>query len=77
MENRIFGGALYFVTLIDDHYRKLWGFSLKTKDEVLDAFKELHAIIEREKGRNLKAVRIDNGGEYMGLFESYCKLHGI
>ena len=25
----------------------------------------------------LKIVRADNGGEYMGPFESYCKLHNI
>lgn len=25
----------------------------------------------------MKCVRADNGGEYKGLFESYCRLHGI
>ena len=44
---------------------------------MLDAFKELHARLERETGRKLKAVRADNGGEYKGPFENYCKLHGI
>ena len=44
---------------------------------MLDAFKELHAIKEREIGRKLKADREHNGGEYRGPFESYCKLHGI
>ena len=38
---------------------------------MLDAFKELHARLEREIGRKLKAVRVDNGGEYKGPFESY------
>ena len=32
MQTRIVGGALYFVTFIDDHSRKVWGFALKTKD---------------------------------------------
>ena len=36
------------MTFIDDHSRKVWGFALKTKDQVLDSFKELHARIERE-----------------------------
>ena len=76
-QTRTVGGALYFVTFIDDHSRKVWGFALKTKDQVLDAFKELHARLERETGRKLKAVRADNGGEYRGQFENYCKLHGI
>ena len=50
---------------------------MKTKDRVLDAFKELHARLERETRIKLKAVKADNGGEYRGLFESYCKLHDI
>ena len=50
---------------------------MKTKDQVLDAFKEFHAILERETIRRLRAVRADNGGEYRGPFENYCKLHGI
>ena len=44
---------------------------------MLDAFKELHAIIEKEIRRKLKAIKADNGGEYKGPFESYCKFHGI
>ena len=48
MQTRIVGGALYFVTFIDDHSRKVWGFALQTKDHMLDSFKELHAILEKE-----------------------------
>ena len=77
MQTRTLGGALYFVTFIDDHSRKVWVFALKSKDQVLDAFKELHARIERETGRKVKCVRADNGGEYRGPFEYYCRLHGI
>ena len=77
MQTRPISGALYFVTFIDDHSRNVWGFALKTKDQVLDSFKELHAILERETRRKLKAIRADNGGEYKGPFESYYKLHGI
>ena len=77
MQTRTVGGAHYFVTFIDDHFGKVWGFSLKTKDQVLDAFKELHVVLERETRRKLKAIRADNGVEYKGSFENYCKLHGI
>ena len=48
MKTRTVGGALYFVTFIDDNSRKFWGFAFKTKYQVLDAFKELHARLERE-----------------------------
>ncbi|KAI4299912.1 hypothetical protein L6164_033332 [Bauhinia variegata] len=36
-----------------------------------------HASVERETSRKLKCVRADNGGEYRGPFERYCKDHGI
>ena len=77
MIEKSLGGAFYFVTFIDDHSRKVWVSLLKTKDQVLEAFKEFHAKVERETGQKLKCVRADNGGEYRGPFESYCKLHGI
>lgn len=34
-------------------------------------------MVERETGQKLKCVRVDNGGEYRGPFETYCKVHGI
>lgn len=77
MQTRTLGGALYFVTFIDYHSRKVWVFALKSKDQVLDVFKELHARVERENGRKVKCVQEDNGGKYRGLFEYYCRLHGI
>ena len=51
MQTRTLGGALYFVTFIDDHSRKVWAFALKSKDQVLEIFKYFHAQIERETGR--------------------------
>lgn len=77
MYERSIGGALHFVTLIDDHSRKVWLHLLKSKDQVLDAFKEFHALVERETGRKIKYVRSDNRGEYRGPFEAYCKKYGI
>ena len=63
--------------MVDDHSRNVWGIALKTKDQVLDAFKELHVRLEREIGRKLKVVRADNDGGYRRPFENYCQLHGI
>ena len=37
---------------------------------------ELHTRVERESGRKLKAVRADNGGEYRGQFDEYCRSKG-
>ena len=53
---KYFSGALYFVTVIDDCSRKLWVYALKTKDRVLEKFKEFHASVERKTGEKLKCV---------------------
>jgi len=66
---RSHGGALYFVTFIDDYSRKGWVFSLKFKDQVLDLFKSFQALVERQTGKKLKCIRSDNGGEYIGHFD--------
>ncbi|GJR03812.1 putative RNA-directed DNA polymerase [Tanacetum coccineum] len=71
------GGCSYFVTFIDDHSRKVWVYTLKTKDQVLDVFKQFHALVERQTGKKLKCIRSDNGGEYIGPFDAYCREHGI
>ena len=77
MKTKTLGGFLYFVTFIDDHSRKIWVYTLKTKDQVLDVFKQFHALIERQSGEKLKCIRTDNGGEYSGPFDEYCRQHGI
>ncbi|KAK8926157.1 hypothetical protein KSP39_PZI018485 [Platanthera zijinensis] len=71
------GGALYFVTFIDDHSRKLWVYAIKTKDQVLDTFRRFHAEVERQSGKKLRCIRSDNEGEYIGLFDEYCRDHDI
>ena len=72
------GGNRYILTFIDDASRKVWVFVLKTKDQVLDRFKQWHAMVEREKGCSLKCLRSDNGGEYTSKeFQRYCLEHGI
>ena len=44
---------------------------------MLDVFKHFHASVESETGRRLKCIRANNGGEYWGPFEQYCREHGI
>lgn len=77
MKTRSLGGAYYFVTFIDDHSRKIWAYTLKTKDQVLDTFKLFQASVERKTGKKLKCIRTDNGGEYIGSFDEYCREQGI
>ena len=47
MQSRLIGGALYFVTFIDDCSRKVWAFALKSKNQVFDIFKFFHACVKR------------------------------
>ena len=49
-------GGYYFITFIDDYYRRLRAFVLESKDQVLSFFKEFQARAERESGRKLKVV---------------------
>nr|AAV88069.1 hypothetical retrotransposon [Ipomoea batatas] len=77
MKVRSLGGASYFVTFIDDYSRKLWVYTLKHKSDVLGVFKEFHALVERQTGKKLKCIRTDNGGEYCGPFDEYCRRYGI
>ena len=70
-------GALFFVTFIDDCSRKLWVYVLKAKDQVLGVFKQFQASAEGETGKKVKCIHTDNGGEYCGPFDEYCKHQGI
>ena len=60
-----------------DHSRKILVYPLKSKDQVLDVFKQFQALSERQTGKQLKCIRTDNGGEYIVLFDNYCKSQGI
>ena len=46
---------------------------MKIKDQVLSVFKAFHVIVEREFEQKLKVFKTDNGREYKGKFEQYCK----
>ena len=48
------GGVFYVVTFIDDHSRKLWVYSLKTKAQVLNAFKQFQALVERQTEKKIE-----------------------
>lgn len=75
--DRSLGGALYFVTFIDDHSWKRWTYCLKSKNLVLNVFKCFHVLVERQVVKKLKCIRTDNGIEYCGPFEHYSQEHGI
>ena len=72
------GGKHYFVTFVDDFSRRVWVYTMKTKDEVLKVFLTWKKMIETQTGRKIKRLRTDNGGEYKSdPFLKVCEDEGI
>ena len=72
------GGADYFVTFIDDYSRMRALFPLARKSDLLDALREFEAMVTTQTGRKIKAIRSDNGGEYMNhRVQNWMKQKGI
>ncbi len=72
------GGCKYYMSFIDDHTRKVWVYFMKHKGEVFQHFLNFKAMVEKEKGVNIKCLRSDGGGKYFSSeFSEYLKEHGI
>ena len=53
-------------------------YILRTKDEVLEKFKEYVSFVETQFSSKVKNLRSDNGGEYTSKqFDDFCKSKGI
>ena len=78
MPTKSLGGSSYFVTFIDDSTRKVWLYGLQSKDQVFSTFQKFLSMVENQYGRQLKSIRIDNGGEYVSHeFINFCDKRGI
>jgi hypothetical protein len=55
----------YYVIFVDDFSRKCWIFFMQKKSETYSKFCEFKALVEKESGKKVKALRSDNGGEYI------------
>jgi transposase InsO family protein len=72
------GGALYFVTFIDDFSRRTIVNFLNFKNKKFEKFKEFKALVEKQIGKPLKIFISNNKGEYLSLeFNKFCKENGI
>ena len=73
-----FYGCKYFLTFIDDFFRRTWVYFLKLKSEVFDKFLAYKALVEKKYRHQIQRLRTDNGGEYVNNnFTSYCTTQGI
>ena len=53
-------------------------YFLRQKDQVLEAFKEYKALVERKLSLKVKSLRSDRGGEYIGTeMTEYLATEGI
>ncbi|CAB3988910.1 Retrovirus-related Pol poly from transposon TNT 1-94 [Paramuricea clavata] len=78
MQENSLGGNKYFVTFIDDKSRFTAVYFMKTKDQLLDKFKEYEAMVTNITGKKIMILRSDNGGEYTSKeFVNYLKEKGI
>lgn len=72
------GGSKYLLTIIDDHSRKIYCYPMQRKSDVLSNFKIFTEQAETQLEKRLKAVRGDNGREYVNkTFTRFCEERGI
>jgi transposase InsO family protein len=51
---------------------------MQKKDQTFSKFCEFKALVEKESGKKVKALRSDNGGEYISNeFKDFCSREGI
>jgi transposase InsO family protein len=51
---------------------------MQKKDQTFSKFCEFKALVEKELGKQVKAMRSDNGGEYISNeFKDFCSKEGI
>ncbi|CAI7891837.1 unnamed protein product [Closterium sp. NIES-54] len=73
------GGAVYSITMVEDYAWLTWSFPLaKKSDAARVIIEEWLPMVERESGKQVKAIRSDRGGEFLGAeFRSWLNRHGI
>ena len=58
------GAFGYLMIFIDDYSRKVWMYSLKSKDQVFVNFKQFRDLIEKQTEKKIMRLRTNNALEY-------------
>jgi hypothetical protein len=57
------GGVKYFLTFIDDFFRKTFFYTMKIKFGVFDKLKVFKVLVENQIRENIKVIKCDGGWE--------------
>ncbi|CAH9081524.1 unnamed protein product [Cuscuta europaea] len=78
MQTESLGGSKYFLLFTDDYSRMSWVYFQKAKSESFENFRKCKALVEKQSGKVLKALRTDRRGEFISNeFTHFCDEHGI
>ena len=58
-------GSNYFQTFTNNYSRKTQTYFLKSKLQAFQTLKNFKSMMGKEKGENIKTLRVDKGGEYV------------
>ena len=68
----------YYVIFFDDYSHRCWILFMQKKSETFSKFCEFKALVEKESGKQVKALQSNNGGEYISNeFKDFCRKKGI
>jgi len=71
-------GNRYLLTITDDYTRRVKVYSIKLKSEAREYFINFEKEVKLQYGKDIKWVRLDNGGEYRSAeLNAYVKSKGI
>lgn len=69
------GTMLFLLTVFS---RSCWIYSMQKRDQTFLRFCEFKTMAEKEFGKKIKALRSDNGGEFVSQqFKDFCITKGI
>ena len=60
-------GAHYFLTIVDDYTRYIWVTLMHYKSDTQSILRNFFAWIKTQHNHRIKAMRSDNGGEFLSL----------
>jgi transposase InsO family protein len=67
-----------YAILVDEFSRKCWILFMQKKDQTFSKFCEFKALMEKESRKQVKALRRNNGGEYISNeLKKFCMKEGI